>query len=200
MSSNPGLSRSRYFRLMAISGVEICGTIPLGTFLLVSNARSGVTPYVSWAYTHSNYSTVHQIAGFIWKNDPTAAANLELSRWALVLCSFIFFALFGFADEARQHYRRVYTTLVSRIGYSTFTLRGSSHACVVYLLCSVRLGSLVFYRYPVLQCSVSPVHEEQGRHQCLCSHNGQHDRQAEIQRLIRRPTFNDTIYFPQHRL
>jgi hypothetical protein len=26
----------------------------------------------------------------------------------LVLCAFVFLALFGFADEARQHYRRVY--------------------------------------------------------------------------------------------
>ena len=61
--------------------------------------------------------------------------GLEVFRWSLVLCAFVFFALFGFADEARQHYRLVYTTLASRIGYSTFTLHGSSHACVVYAIC-----------------------------------------------------------------
>jgi len=128
MSSNPSLSRSRYIRLMCISAAEICGTIPLGTYYIVFNAKSGVTPYVSWAYTHSNYSTVDQFAGFIWKNDSEIVSGLELYRWSLILCSVVFFAFFGFADEARQHYRRVYTTLASRVGYSTFTLQGSSHA------------------------------------------------------------------------
>jgi hypothetical protein len=200
MSSNPGLNRSRYFRLMAISAVEICGTIPLATFYIVSNAKSGVTPYVSWANIHKNYSTVEQIAGFIWKNDPTLLVDYELFRWSLVVCSFVFFALFGFADEARQHYRRVYTTLASRIGYSTFTLQGSSHACVIYPLCSVRPGLLRLRRYLVLQYIVSPLREEQGRHQCLCSHDGRYARPPEIQRIIRRPTFSGTIYFPRHRL
>lgn len=128
LSSSPGLSSSRYYRLMAISGVEICGTIPLATFYIVINAKSHVTSWKGWAEMHSHYYTVHQIAAFIWKNNSAAVAEFEMFRWSLVLCSFVFFALFGFADEARQHYRRVYTTLASRIGYSTFTLQGSSHA------------------------------------------------------------------------
>jgi uncharacterized protein YneF (UPF0154 family) len=196
MSSNPSLSRSRYIRLMCISAAEICGTIPLGTYYIVFNAKSGVTAYVSWAYTHSNYSSVDQFAAFIWKNDSEIVSGLELYRWSLILCSVVFFAFFGFADEARQHYRRVYTTLASRVGYSTFTLQGSSHACVVYPLCSVRPGSSGLHPFLVLQYIVSPLHEEQGRHHHLCSHIGPPDRQAEIQHLIRRPTFNDTIYFP----
>jgi pheromone a factor receptor len=155
MSSNPGLNRSRYFRLMAISGVEICFTIPLATFLIVNNARNDVQPWRGWAYTHSDYSTVNQVAGFIWKSDPILHADFELFRWSLVLCSFVFFGLFGFADEARQNYRRVYTTLASRIGYSTFTLQGSSHACVVYPLCSVHLGSMGLI--VIWSCSTSSV-------------------------------------------
>ena len=179
---------------MAISATEICGTIPLATYYIVFNAGNGVTPYKGWADTHRNFSTVNQVAAFIWKNDPTAVSGLELFRWSLVLCSFLFFGFFGFADEARQHYRRVYTTLASRVGYSTFTLQGSSHACVVYPICSVRLGSLSLYRYLVLQYIVSPFREEQRRRHCLRSH-----KQAEIQHLIRRSTFNDTIYFPHLR-
>ena len=199
MSSNPGLTRSRYIRLMIISGTEICGTIPLGLYYIVYNAKNGVTPWTSWADMHSQYSTVNQIAGFIWKNDSMAVSGLELYRWSLILCAFDFFALFGFADEARQHYRRVYTTIASRIGYSTFTLQGSSHACVVYPLCSVRPGSSGLHRYLVLQYIVCPLREEQGRHHGLCSHNGQYDKQAEIQHLIRRPTFNVAISRPHRR-
>ena len=202
-SSNPGLSRSRYIRLMAISSTELFVTIPLGTYYIVYNAKNGVTPWISWANTHSNYSTVNQIAAFIWKNDPAAVTGLELYRWSLIFCSFVFFAFFGFADEARQHYRRVYTTLASHIGYSTFTLQGSSHAYVVVLshtiLSSVHLLRCSSSLSGSLQYIVSPLREEQGRHHRLCSHDGRNDRQAEIQRLIRRPKFNDTIYFPRHR-
>jgi pheromone a factor receptor len=50
---------------MAIAGVDVASTIPLGTFIIVNNARSGVTPWISWADTHNHYSTVNQIAGFI---------------------------------------------------------------------------------------------------------------------------------------
>lgn len=199
-SSSPGLSRSRYIRLMILSSTELFLTIPLATYYIVYNSKQGVTPYVSWANIHSHYSSVLQVAAFEWKNDPAFVSGLELYRWSLIFCSFIFFAFFGFADEARQHYRRVYTTLASRIGYSTFTLQGSSHAYVVYSLCSARPGSLKLHHYLVLQYIVSPLREEQGRHYCLCSHNGRPGRQAEIQRLIRRSTSNGTIYCLHHRL
>ena len=180
---------------MIISSTEMFVTIPLGTYYIVYNVKSGVVPWKGWDEMHSHYSTVAQIAGFIWKNDPAAVTGLELFRWSLVFCSFIFFAFFGFADEARQHYRRVYTTLASHIGYSTFTLQGSSHAYVVYLSSSVRPSSSELHRRLVLQYIVSPLREEQGRHHSLRGHG-----QAEIQRLIRRPTFNGTIYCPRHRL
>jgi hypothetical protein len=205
MFSSSGLSRSRYIRLMAISGTELCGTIPLGTFYIVFNAKSVITPYVSWAHTHNNYSTVNQVAGFVWKNDSAVALSLEMYRWSLILCALAFFGLFGFAEEARLHYRRAFTTLASRVGYSTFTLQDTSHVCVVYPLCSVRPGSL--FGAPsssglALQFIVGSLHEEQGRQRhCLRTHNGRPDRQAEFQHLIRRrPTFNGTIYFRRHRL
>jgi pheromone a factor receptor len=100
---------------MALSATEILGTIPLGTYFMVSSAKMGVKPWKSWADTHSHYSTIHQVPGFIWKNDPNLAIKLELFRWSLVACAFIFFAFFGFADEARQHYRLVYAWFARRI-------------------------------------------------------------------------------------
>jgi len=127
MSASQGLTRSRYMRLMAIGFIEVLGTIPIGTYIIVYNARLGIVPYVSWAHTHSNYSQVAQVPSSIWRNEPSLNIGAEMYRWLLVTCAFVFFALFGFADEARNHYRRVYTSLASRIGYSTFTLSGSSH-------------------------------------------------------------------------
>jgi pheromone a factor receptor len=130
MSATPGFTRSRYIRLMVVSAVEILGTIPLGTVWIVKTAKLGVDPWRGWAYTHEHYSVVYQVPASIWKNDPNSVLFLELYRWSLVLCAFLFFALFGFADEARRHYRRVYASIASRIGYSTSLLHRSSHKCV----------------------------------------------------------------------
>jgi pheromone a factor receptor len=126
-------NRSRYLRLMAISSIEILGTVPLGTYYIVSNAKHGIVPWKGWAFVHSHYSEVGQVAGFIWRNDPATTANLERNRWELVLCAFIFFALFGFAGEARKHYHRLYNSLARRLGKSTSTPHGAPLACVVRL-------------------------------------------------------------------
>ncbi|KAF8468714.1 STE3-domain-containing protein [Russula ochroleuca] len=127
MVHSQGLNRSRYFRLMALSATEILGTIPLGTYFIVSNAK-GVRPWESWAEMHRHYSKVIQVPSIVWENDPYLAGGLGVFRWSMVASAFVFFAFFGFADEARQHYRRVYTSIASRIGYSTSTLHGSSDA------------------------------------------------------------------------
>ena len=113
---------------MALSATEILGTIPLGTYIIVASAKEGVTPWKGWAYTHGNSSAVAQIAGFIWRSVPITHKGLEMFRWSLVACAFVFFAFFGFADEALQHYRRLYTSIASHVGYSTFTDHKSSHA------------------------------------------------------------------------
>jgi Pheromone A receptor len=139
-------NRGRYLRLMAISLIEILGTIPIGTYIIVSNAKDGVVPWKGWAAMHSHYSEVNQVAGFIWRDDPVAYL-FELFRWSLVACSFIFFALFGFAGEAREHYYRLYKSLTRRIGKSTSTPRGAPLGCVLrssgMLVCPYSFGAHV---------------------------------------------------------
>ena len=135
-----GHNGGQYLRLMAISATDMLATIPLGTYFIVTNAKLGVVPWKGWAYTHSHFSEVKQIAGFDWRNDPLAAINLEMFRWLFVACAFIFFALFGFTGEACEHYHRLYMLLARRIGKSTSTLHGAPHAYVVRLLCCTILA------------------------------------------------------------
>jgi len=108
--------------------MEILGSIPLGTFYIVHNSKLVVKPWAGWAQTHKHYSKVIQVPASIWKNNPNSLLALEMFRWSLVLCAFLFFALFGFAKEARQNYRRLYTSIAGRIGYSTSALLRSSNA------------------------------------------------------------------------
>jgi len=131
MSSTSGFSRSRYLRLIIISSVEVFVTVPMSTFVIVTGTKLGMKPWRSWADTHSHYYVVYQVPGFVWKNIPEVAISLETSRWALNSCALLFFALFGFAVEAREHYHRLYKSLARCIGHPMSTTHGAPHACVL---------------------------------------------------------------------
>jgi pheromone a factor receptor len=130
-----GHNGGQYLRLMAISGTEILGTIPLGTYFIVSDAKLGLEPWKGWASMHSHYSEVNQFPNSLWKNDPNTASTIEMYRWSLVACAFVFFALFGFAVEAREQYYRLYKLLARCISKSSSAPHGAPHAYVVRSLC-----------------------------------------------------------------
>ncbi|TFK50584.1 STE3-domain-containing protein [Heliocybe sulcata] len=118
LASNRNLTFSRYFRLMALAGIELLCGIPLTSFSLYLNASSDISPWKSWADTHSGFSRVDQIPAIIWKSNSSLTSSLELSRWLVVLCAFIFFGFFGFADEARKHYRAAFYAVAAKLGFS----------------------------------------------------------------------------------
>ena len=149
----------QYLRLMAISTTEILGTIPLATFYLVFDVKLGITPWTGWANMHSHYSAVEQVAGLTWKNNPQMALALEMFRWSLVACAFIFFALFGLSVEAREQYCRLYKSLARRISTSSSAPDGAPHAYVVHSRC---LSVLIHWglMLSILQYSISPLCEK----------------------------------------
>jgi len=140
LAANRNLSSSRYFRLMGLAGIEVLCTIPLGIFVIYLNATATqVYPWVSWENTHYDFSRVDQFASVVWRMDNLSVVSIELSRWFLVICAFIFFAFFGFADEARKNYRLVYTSVAKRVGLSTGNMSSTGSWTVN--------GYVVIFRY-----------------------------------------------------
>lgn len=120
LSANKNLNSSRYFRLMALAGVELLFTIPLASYSIYLNVAGGaVEPYISWANAHWGFSRVDQVPAELWKLSSVTVVSLELTRWATVFCALLFFCFFGFADEARKHYKLAYNTVAKRVGLST---------------------------------------------------------------------------------
>ena len=150
ISSTSGFSQSRYLRLIAIFSVEVFATVPLVIVYMVLDLKMGFEPWKSWADTHRHYSVVDQVPGSAWKNVPEMAMCLEIYRWSLVACAFIFFALFGFAAEAREHYYRLYRSLARRIGTSLSAPHGAPHA---YALCCPILIHRGSYSFSFFFCS-----------------------------------------------
>ncbi|KAJ8075672.1 a-factor receptor [Marasmius tenuissimus] len=106
MSSNSAMNMSRYLRLMILSIVDILFTIPLGSYVVyIATHNVILKPWISWEDTHFNWLRVVPIPALIWRNDESFQISVELNRWLSVLCAFLFFALFGFASEAKKNYK-----------------------------------------------------------------------------------------------
>jgi pheromone a factor receptor len=126
LAGNNNLSSGRYLRLMGLASVELCLGIPWGVYAslylnLKSDGAGGsqVNPWVNWANVHYHFSFIGQFPAIAWKQDVTGATALELSRWSIVICSFIFFGFFGFAQEARKNYRLAFNSVAKKVGYTT---------------------------------------------------------------------------------
>jgi pheromone a factor receptor len=118
--------------------MDLIVTIPLRVYYMVKDAELGMKPWINWDHTQSKYSPVFRVMAFISKNRHDTARSLEISRWWLVLNAFVFFAFFGFTSEARQNYRRAFTSLTSRIRslMSSGTFNESSPAYAVQVFFS----------------------------------------------------------------
>jgi len=124
LSTNSGLSTSRYFRLMALATIELLGTVPLGAWGIYTDAAY-INPYLGFADTHYNFSRVEQYPALLWMNWGLYSVALRMTRWSIVACGLIFFAFFGFAEEARRHYRLAFKFVAKSLGFSTGTVSTS---------------------------------------------------------------------------
>ncbi|OAX32935.1 STE3-domain-containing protein [Rhizopogon vinicolor AM-OR11-026] len=119
LASNTSLSASRYFRLMALAMTEILCTIPLASFMIwLNSAAQPVQPWVSWEYVHYDFSRVVQYPSILWTRNFLLVLAIQLTRWFVVICAFIFFAFFGFAAEARKNYGIAFWSVAKLFGFS----------------------------------------------------------------------------------
>jgi pheromone a factor receptor len=120
MAVNTNLNMSRYFRLMALACVELFCTIPIAAWIMFLDATVvPINPWVSWENVHSNFNRYDRYPSILWRADPRNEALHELSRWSNVIAALIFFAFFGFADEAQKNYKALASSVDSRFGVSS---------------------------------------------------------------------------------
>lgn len=119
LSSNTGLSFHRYFRLMGLAALEMCCTVPLGIYTMVINAKEPLYKWEGLANLHYQFSRVGQYPAIVWRSDPLIVKSLDFNMWSYITCALVFFAFFGFAGEARKHYRLACVFLGKRLGVRT---------------------------------------------------------------------------------
>ncbi|KAI0298959.1 pheromone A receptor-domain-containing protein [Multifurca ochricompacta] len=112
-------NQNRYIRLIALSGTQIFFILPYSLYSIYFNIRvNPLNPWISWADTHFDYSHIGQFPSVIWRAIPATRTVIEINRWLIVFSAFLFFAFFGFAEEARKHYRLAYSFASSRLRLS----------------------------------------------------------------------------------
>ncbi|KAG5641596.1 hypothetical protein DXG03_004671 [Asterophora parasitica] len=105
-NSNSALTPNRYFRLIAMSVTEMVWGTTFTAFNLYNNVSPGLRPWTNWDDVHSNFSRVDFF--------PTASIPPQFLRvmmvfwWTLPVSSIIFFIFFGFGEEAKKEYRKVW--------------------------------------------------------------------------------------------
>ncbi|EED83637.1 hypothetical STE3-type G-protein coupled receptor [Postia placenta Mad-698-R] len=101
-NSTSGLTPTRYFRLMAMSLVEMFWAVIVIAITLYFNYRDGLRPWISWANVHSDFSRIGQF--------PTVLIPTTELRWTYFLwwttpvSAGLFFIFFAFGADAVKEY------------------------------------------------------------------------------------------------
>ncbi|KAH9986175.1 pheromone A receptor-domain-containing protein [Russula compacta] len=127
LGSNKNPNQSRYTRLIALSIAQSVCTLGISLcFIYIQTYHMPLFPWGSWEAAHLDYSVIDQFSADQWLDIPVTAIRLELQRWIFVFSAFIFFAFFGFAEEAQRHYRMVISYASTQLHLPDFvTSRGS---------------------------------------------------------------------------
>ncbi|KAH8823709.1 putative fungal pheromoneG-protein-coupled receptor [Flagelloscypha sp. PMI_526] len=116
-SQHANLTPLRYFRLMALACTELAFTIPLSIFIIWLNANATpISPWTGFSDAHFNFSRVETFLAIFWRSQKLMLVSMELTRWLNPFCSFVFFAFFGFGEEAMSRYRFAYNFLAKKAG------------------------------------------------------------------------------------
>ncbi|KAK7046041.1 a-factor receptor [Paramarasmius palmivorus] len=120
--ASSAMNTSRYLRLMILAFVDIMFTIPLGVYVIYIGTHGvPLQPWISWEETHFEFWRVRLIPALFWRSNPTLQTSVELNRWLCVLCAFLFFALFGFASEAKKNYNLAFWWVAGKFGFQPRT-------------------------------------------------------------------------------
>ncbi|KAI0316297.1 pheromone A receptor-domain-containing protein [Amylostereum chailletii] len=124
LRSNGSVDRSRYFRILAVGGLDILFTLPSGALLLLvytaHDVGSGNYPLYP-EYLHHQRAARAWAPVFLsaveWRSNSWVRFDVYLSQWLYPILSLLIFAIFGLAEDARATYRRWFWTTVGLLGF-----------------------------------------------------------------------------------
>ncbi|KAF7421275.1 hypothetical protein PC9H_011797 [Pleurotus ostreatus] len=105
-NSNSALTPNRYLRLIAMAITEIIWGTSFTTLNLWNNVLGGLRPYTNWADVHSGFSRVALFPAILL---PPRFISMMMLLWTTMpVSAFIFFVFFGFGEEAKKEYTKLW--------------------------------------------------------------------------------------------
>ncbi|CAL1697578.1 unnamed protein product [Somion occarium] len=111
-----------FYRLIAMAVIEMCSTVPLCLWSLVTCVES-YYPWNGFADLHLDFDRIERYPALLWITIGEYS-TLE-DQWFSVGCGLIFFGIFGFTQEARNKYRQLLGLPATKIPAPIFTPEGS---------------------------------------------------------------------------
>ncbi|VDB95531.1 unnamed protein product [Peniophora sp. CBMAI 1063] len=127
LQSNSSVSRTNYFRILALASIDILFSLPIGIATIVLTVKEylsfGPIPfYFGWTYDHSDWQPEGAPYADVVSSGPFDVAQFYFTEWTSPILAFTIFALFGVTSEARASYWRVICTVCGWFGWKP-TLR-----------------------------------------------------------------------------
>ncbi|KAB5588812.1 Pheromone B beta 1 receptor [Ceratobasidium theobromae] len=107
-STQSGLTKSLYLRFISLSVIEMVYTTTMSLFIFVNSVRR-VRPWASWDDVHLDWYRIDQYSREIYP--PSVWNMVTLSWYSVPIASVLFIAFFGFGQEARAEYVKVFRWL-----------------------------------------------------------------------------------------
>ncbi|TCD61605.1 a-factor receptor [Steccherinum ochraceum] len=113
LTPNKHLNMDRYLRLLIMAYLELLCTIPMSIYVLVFNSTQAIYEYRGLTDLHLGFDRVRQYPYEEWSASRMALVSIRQMSWTFVAMAFLLFALFGFTQEARNHYRSGFIVLMA---------------------------------------------------------------------------------------
>ncbi|KAF7353383.1 Pheromone receptor Rcb2 B44 [Mycena sanguinolenta] len=117
-----GLTYSRFLRLI---GLALATSLFLSSPSVLLNivANAALAANVSGLASPFSSGTIARIPRSVWASSSINLVAVELGRWLAPAGAFLFFAFHGFAEEAREYYKRTFG-IVSNAFWNTLARMG----------------------------------------------------------------------------
>ena len=112
LQSNDSVSRTNYFRILALASVDILLTLPMGIVTIVLFVKYqlsyGIFPfYFGWTSDHTNWQPESLYYVDILSGGTFNVAGVYFAHWTSPVLAFVVFGLFGVTSDARASYWRI---------------------------------------------------------------------------------------------
>ncbi|VDC04729.1 unnamed protein product [Peniophora sp. CBMAI 1063] len=122
LQSNGSVSRTNYFRILALASIDILLTLPIGIATIVLDVRINmsfgpIVFYPGWTNDHAHWEPRSFSYAEILSGGTSVVVQNYFVRWTSPILAFAIFALFGVTSEARASYWRIICTMAGWFGW-----------------------------------------------------------------------------------